>query len=108
MTWRGFPMPDDDQHIVLKFQPRPKSRQKSRQKTGRERPTHLYPDPEDMVASGAVVLALIVAVAIVSGWVPAGGYTIGVVAGLAAVAVAAKLIKARRSKASTNLPRQRR
>jgi hypothetical protein len=104
-------MPDDndDQHIVLNFQPRPKSKPnaKSPQRTGREPPTSLQSDPEDMVASGAVVLALIVAVAIVSGWLPVDRYAFGIVAGLAALAVAAKLIKARRSKASvTNLPRQ--
>jgi hypothetical protein len=52
-----------------------------------------------MVASGAVVLALVVAVAIVSGWVPVDRYAFGIVGGLAALAVAAKLIKARRSKA---------
>jgi hypothetical protein len=106
-------MPDDndDQHIVLNFQPRPKSKprpnSKSPQRTGREPPNSLQPDPEDMVASGAVVLALVVAVAIVSGWLPVDRYAFGIVAGLAALAVAAKLIKARRSKASvTNLPRQ--
>jgi hypothetical protein len=103
-------MPDDsdDQHIVLNFQPRPKSKPKprSRQGTGRDSP-RLQADPEDLVASGAVVLALVVAVAIVSGWVPVDRYAFGIVAGLAALAVAAKLIKARRSKASvTNLPRQ--
>ena len=97
-------MPDDndDRHIVLKFQPR----SKARQKTGRARPTHSQPDPEDMLASGAVLLVLVLAVAMVSGWVPVGEYTIGIVASLAALAVAAKLIKARRSDA--NLPRQRR
>jgi hypothetical protein len=96
---------NDDQHIVLKFQSRPKSRQE----TGGKRPPHLQTDPEDTVASGAVVLALIFAVAVVSGWIPVGLYTIGILAGLAALAVAAKLIKARRSKASvTILPRQRR
>jgi hypothetical protein len=99
-------MPDDndDQHIVLKFQPRPKSRDKSR--PGREHPARLHPDPEDMLTSGAALLALVLAVAMVSGWVPVGEYTIGIVAGLIALAVAAKLIKARRSDA--NLPRQRR
>jgi hypothetical protein len=97
-----MPDDDDDQHIVLKFQPR----SKVRQKTGRARQTHSQADPEDMLASGAVLLALVLAVAMVSAWVPVGGYTIGIVAGLAALAVAAKLIKARRSNA--NVPRQRR
>jgi hypothetical protein len=100
-------MPDDedDQHIVLNFQPGPRSRQAN----GRKGPTRPKTDPEDMIASGAVVAALVFAVAMVSGWLPVGRYTIGLVAGLAALAVAAKLIKARRSKASvTDLPRQRR
>jgi hypothetical protein len=101
------PMPDDndDQHIVLNFQPGPRSRRAN----GQKGPTHLKTDPEDIIASGAVVVALIFAVAMVSGWVPVGRYTIGIVACLAALAVAVKLIKARRSKASvTDLPRQRR
>jgi hypothetical protein len=101
-------MPDDNdnQHIVLNFQPGPKSRQE----TGRKRPTNLKTNtnPEDAIASGAIVIALIFAVAIVSGWVPVGRYTIGIVACFAALAAAAKFVKARRSKASvTNLPRQR-
>jgi protein-S-isoprenylcysteine O-methyltransferase Ste14 len=100
-------MPDDndDQHIVLNFQPGPRSRRAN----GQKRPTHLKTDPQDIIASGAVVVALIFAVAMVSGWVPVGRYTIGIVACLAALAAAVKLIKARRSKASvTDLPRQRR
>jgi hypothetical protein len=102
-----MPDDDDDQHIVLNFKPRPKPSRKSRQQPGRERSPGSQPDVEDMAAGGAVVLALVVAIAIVSGWVPAGPYTLGIVACLAALAVAAKLIKSRRSKASaTNLPRQ--
>ena len=100
-----MPDDDDDQHIVLNFQPGPRSRQAN----GRKAPTRPKTDPEDMIASGAVVAALVFAVAMVSGWLPVGRYTIGLVAGLAALAVAARLIKARRSKASvTDLPRQRR
>ncbi len=100
-------MPDDndDQHIVLDFQPGPRSRQAN----GRKEPANLKTDPEDVIASSAAVVALIFAVAMVSGWVPLGRYTIGIVACLTALAVAVKLIKARRSKASvTDLPRQRR
>lgn len=98
-------MPDDndDEHIVLNFQSRPKPRQG----TGGKQPTRLQTDSEDIVASGAVILALIFAVAMVSGWIPVDLYTIGILACLAALAVAAKLIKARRSKASvTNLQRR--
>jgi hypothetical protein len=105
------PMPDDDddQHIVLNFEPRRKAQPKPRQKTGGERQPAAQPDPEDVVASGAVILALVAGIAIGSGWLPVSRYTLGIVAGLAVVAVAAKLIKSRRSKASvTNLPRQKR
>ena len=98
-------MPDDkdDKHVVLKFQ----AGRKPGRETASKRPTRLQAGPEDMMASGAVVVALVFAVAMVSGWVPVDLYTIGIIAGLAALTVAAKVIKARRSKASvTNLPRQ--
>jgi hypothetical protein len=93
---------DDDQHIVLNFQPR----RKPRRETGRTQPAHLRSDPEDIVASAAVVAALVVAVAMASGWIPFSGYTIGILAGLAALAIGAKVLKARRSKTSaTNFRR---
>jgi hypothetical protein len=98
-------MPDDDEHIVLKFQPG----RKPRQEAAGQRPAHLQTDPEDFIAGGTVLLALIFAVAMVSGWIAFDRYTIGIVACLAVLAVGAKLVKARRSKASvTDLPRQRR
>jgi hypothetical protein len=59
-----------------------------------------------MIAGLAVMAALIFAVATVSGWIPLDRYAIGIVAGCAALAAAAKLVKARRS--VTGLPRQRR
>jgi hypothetical protein len=99
-------MPDDgdDEHIVLNFQSRPRSRQANGQKP----PNDLKPDREDMITGGAVIAALILAVAAVSGWVPVDRYIIGIIACFAVVAIAAKLVKARRSKASvTSLPRQR-
>ena len=97
-------MPDDDEHIVLNFQRRPKPRQENAPK----RPTDLKAEPEDLFATGAVIFALLLAVAMVSGWVPVGRYTMGIVACSVVLAVAAKLIKARRSKASvTKLPRRR-
>jgi hypothetical protein len=100
-------MPDDDQdqENVLKFRPGRKPRQES----GRmHAPTNLKTDPKDIIASGAALLALVLAVAMVSAWVPAGRYTIGTAACLAGLAVAAKLIKTRRSKASVTDPHQRR
>jgi hypothetical protein len=101
----GQPMPDDDddQHIVLKFEPGRKAAQEAK----RKRPSSLQADPQDIIASGAVVAALVFAVAMVSGWIPFGLYTIGIVAFCVALAVGAKLLKARRSKASaSNFPRQ--
>jgi hypothetical protein len=100
-------MPDDDtdKHVVLNFQSRPRSRQAN----GQKQPSAPKADPEDMITGCAVIAALGVAVAMVSGWVPFDRYTVGFTACLAALAVAARLIKARRSKASvTSLPRQRR
>jgi hypothetical protein len=91
-----------DEHIVLKVQAPPKVRPAA----GRQRPPSPQTDPQDMIAGLAVMAALIFAVATVSGWIPLDRYTIGIVAGCAALAAAAKLVKARRS--VTGLPRQRR
>jgi hypothetical protein len=99
-------MPDDgdDEHIVLNFQSRPRSRRANGQKPPRD----LEPGREDMITSGAVIAALVLAVAGVSGWVPIDRYTIGIIACLAIAAITAKLAKARRSKGSvSSLPRER-
>lgn len=100
-------MPDDndDEHIVLNFQSRPKPRPANGQ-----RPSDLKTTaPEDLITGGAVIVALILAVAMVSGWVPIDRYMVGILACLAALAAAARLIRARRSKAPvTGFPRQRR
>jgi hypothetical protein len=97
---------NDDEHIVLNFQSRPKPRQTN----GQKGPSGLKATaPEDLVTGGAVIVALILAVAMVSGWVPLDRYIAGVLACLAVVAVAARLIRTRRSKAPvTSFPRQRR
>jgi hypothetical protein len=101
-------MPDDndDEHIVLNFQSRPKPRQAN----GQNRPSALKTTAsEDLITGGAVIIALILAVAMVSGWVPIDRYMVGTMACLAALAAAARLIRARRSKAPvTGFPRQRR
>jgi len=89
-----MPVDDDDQHIVLKFQPVPKSRQE----TGRKHPTTPKADLEDMIAGRAALIALVLSIAIVSEWIPVGRYSIGTVACIAGLAVAAKVIKARRTK----------
>ena len=99
-------MPDNDEHIVLNFQSRPKPRQTN----GQKGPSGLKTAaPEDLITGGAVIIALILAVAMVSGWVPLDRYILGILACLAALAAAARLIRARRSKAAvTGFPRQRR
>jgi hypothetical protein len=100
-------MPDDndDEHIVLNFQSRPKPRQAN----GANRPNDLKNvAPEDLITSGAVIMALILALAMGSRWVPIDRYTVGIMACLAVLAVAARMIRTRRSKAPvTGLPRQR-
>jgi hypothetical protein len=90
-------MPDnegDDDNLVH-FRLRTRS-----EKNGRKRQTDLRVDPEDVIASGAVVIALMFAVAIVSQWLPFNAYTIGMVACSGAAAAIAKSVKASRPKAS--------
>jgi hypothetical protein len=77
------------------------------EKSGRKHQTNLTVDPEDVIAAGAVIVALVVAVAMVSQWVPINGYTAGACSG--AGAVIAKLVRARRPNRSlTKHPRDHR
>jgi hypothetical protein len=87
-------MPDDDDNLVH-FRLRTKS-----EKNGRKRQTDLRVDPADVIASGAVIVALIFLVAMVSQWLPVNAYTVGIVACSGAGFVIAKLIRATRPKAS--------
>jgi hypothetical protein len=86
-------MPDDkdDHDNLLQFRPvvRP-------EKNGRERQTGIAADPEDLIAAGAAILALVLAVAMVSQWVPINAYTVAMVACSAAGFVVLKLMRARR------------
>lgn len=98
-------MPDneDDHDNLLHFRLRTKSA-----KNGRKHQTDLRVNPEDVIASGAVIVALIIAVAMVSQWLPINVYTVGTVACSGAGAAIAKIIKARRSTASEiRYPRNR-
>jgi hypothetical protein len=90
-------MPDNenDHDNLLHFRLRTKS-----EKNGRKHQTDLRVDPEDVIASGAVIVALIIAVAMVSQWLPINAYTVGMAACSGAAAAIAKIIKARRSTAS--------
>jgi hypothetical protein len=104
-------MPDDndDRDNLLRFERVPKKAPKPKA-NGHLPPTLANGDPEDIVAAGAIIVALALAVAIVSGWIPLDRYTIGIAACCAAGAVMAKVIKARRRPKApvTKLPPRRR
>jgi hypothetical protein len=89
-------MPDrkDDDNLVP-FRLRTKS-----EKNGRKPQTNLRVDPVDLIASGAIMVALVFAVAMVSQWLPVNAYTAGIVACSGAGFVIARLIKARRPRDS--------
>ena len=87
-------MPDDDDNLVH-FRPRTKS-----EMNGRKRQAERKVASEDVIASGAVVVALLCLVAMVSQTLPINAYTVGIVACSAAAFVVAKLVRARRPKAS--------
>jgi hypothetical protein len=94
-------MPDskNDPDNLLHFELRVKSKT-----SGRKHQTNINVDPEDVIAAGAVIVALIFAVAMVSQWVPINGYTAGIVACSGAGAVIAKLVRARRPNGSVSRP----
>ncbi|HEY4404804.1 MAG TPA: hypothetical protein VGN55_09110 [Xanthobacteraceae bacterium] len=81
----------DDRDNLLQFRPVAKSA-----KSGRGPQTSLGADPADLITAGAAVVALVLAVAMVSQWVPINTYTVGIVACSAAGFVIAKLIRPRR------------
>jgi len=84
---------DDDDNLV------PFRRRKKAETNGHKRQTDLKIDPVDVIASGAIIFALILAVAMVSQWLPINAYTVGIVACCGGGFVIARLIKARRAKA---------
>jgi hypothetical protein len=86
-------MPDNksDPDNLLHFKLRVKS-----ERIGRKQRTNISVDPEDLIAAGAVIVALIFAVAMVSQWVPINGYTAGIVACSGAGAAIAKFVRSRR------------
>ena len=89
-------MPDskDDDNLV------PFRLRKKVEKNGHKRQTDLKIDPVDVIVSGSVIVALLFAVATVSQWLPINAYTVGIVATCGSAFVIAKLIKARRPRAS--------
>ena len=86
-------MPDDkdDPDNLLQFRPVAKPG-----KSGPGRQATIGVDPEDLIAAGAAILALVLAVAMVSQWVPVNVFTVGIMACSAAGFVILKLIRARR------------
>jgi hypothetical protein len=87
-------MPDnrDDPDNLLQFRPVAKPK-----KSGRKRQSSIGVDPEDLITAGAAILALVLAVAMASQWVPINVYTVGIVVSSGAGFVVAKLIRAGRS-----------
>jgi hypothetical protein len=88
-------MPDNDDDNLVHFRPRAKF-----EKNGRKRQADLGVDPLDIIASGAAIAALLFLVAMVSQSLPINAYTVGLVACSGAAFVIAKLVRARRPKAS--------
>jgi hypothetical protein len=88
-------MPDskDDDDNLVPFRLRKKTK-----KNGHKRQADLKIDPVDIIASGTIIFALILAVAMISQWLPINAYTGGIVACSIVGFVIAKLIKARRAR----------
>jgi Flp pilus assembly protein TadB len=86
-------MPDDEDEPdnLLQFRPLAKP-----DKSGRKRQSGIGVDPEDLITAGAAIVALVLAVAMASQWVPINVYTVGIVACCGAGFVIAKLIRAKR------------
>jgi hypothetical protein len=87
-----MPNDSDDPDNLIPFRPvaRPG-------KSGRKPQSSIGVDPEDLMTAGAAILALVLAVAMVSQWVPINVYTVGIVVCCGAGFVVARLIRAKRS-----------
>jgi len=71
-------------------------RKKKSERNGHKRQTNLGVDPVDLIAAGAIIAALLFAVAMVSQWLPINAYTVGIGACSGAGFIIAKLMKPRR------------
>jgi hypothetical protein len=71
---------------------------------GKNKKTKLTIDTEDIIAIGAVIVALIFAVAMVVGWIPINETTIGVASCSGAGAVIARIVKAKKKKSTHKEP----
>jgi hypothetical protein len=85
---------DDDDNLV------PFRLRKKAQKNGHKGQTGLKVDPVDVIASGAIIFALMLAVAMVSQWLPINVYAVGIVVCCGGGFVIARLVKARRPRDS--------
>ena len=75
----------------------------SSEKNGKKRKTTIKIDPEDIVATGGVLIALVFSLAMISGFAPINKYTVSVV-GLSVCGTAvAKIVKARQSRLRNTL-----
>ena len=72
------------------------------EEAGHKRETKVKVDPEDIIAVGGVLIALIIAVAMVFGAVPINKYTASIVVFSGAGAAIAGIVKARKGKASSS------
>ncbi len=70
------------------------------EENGRRRKTTLKIDPEDVIAWGSVLVAVIMAVAMVLGSVPINKYTAGIVCFSGCGAAIARIIKARHKRST--------
>ena len=64
----------------------------------KENKTSISIDTEDIIAIGAVLVAIMFAVAMIVGWVPINKYTVGLASFSGVGAVIAKIVKSRRTK----------
>jgi hypothetical protein len=67
---------------------------------GDKRKTSVSIDPEDIIAAGAVLVALLLGGGVVFGSVPLNKYTVAIVGFSGAGAIVAEIVKARKSKAT--------
>jgi hypothetical protein len=94
-------MPDDksdsenERDNVLAF-----SLERKAKKDGQKPKGNLKIDLEETITTGAVLVALIVAVAMASGWIPINIYALGIFAVFGAGAAIAMVVRAQRTRAS--------
>jgi hypothetical protein len=84
-------MPKNDDHNLIHFHVGISS-----EKNGKKRKTTIKIDPEDIIATGGVLVALVFSLAMVSGAAPINKYTVSVVGLFGCGIAVARVVKARR------------